>query len=257
MELIAVIFGSIVLLMSGLVVAVGAYLLWSAFAMSLFRKAGVQGAWRAWVPFYSQMIFLKLGDVNPFLFLFVLVGWIDVLAPIVNLFVWVMMCLAAYRIGLKLQKDSWWVVLFAIPPITFVWLGIVALDGSRWDPRVPPAGWAGNGFLADRTAWEGVPAQAPAAYAAAQPGPAPQPYPGSVYAQQPHPGSPAGSASQPYPGGPADPPVPPRPAAAPDPNRPPTASDPFAPPQPPTPPPTTPPPFDPPAPPTTPQNPSA
>ncbi|OCG74309.1 hypothetical protein [Microbacterium sediminis] len=248
MELIAVIFGSIVLLMSGLAVAVGAYLLWSAFAMSLFRKAGVQGAWRAWVPFYSQMIFLKLGDVNPFLFLFVLVGWIDVLAPIVNLFVWVMMCLAAYRIGLKLQKESWWVVLFAIPPITFVWLGIVALDGSRWDPRVPPAAWAGNGFLADRTAWEGVPAQAtaaPAAYAHAhaQPGYAPQPSPQPGYAAQPHPGAPA------------DPLVPPRPADAPGPNRPPAASDPLAPPQPPTPPPTTPPPFDPPAPPTTPQNP--
>lgn len=168
MSFLAFVFGSVLVLLFGLIVFAGGYLLWSFFAMQLFRKAGVQGAWRAWVPFYSQMIFLKLGDVNPFLFLFVLVGWIDVLGPIANLFVWVMMCLAAYRIGTKLQKESWWVVLFAIAPVTFVWLGVMALDASRWNTRVPAAPWAGNGFLADRSVWEGVPAQGEAAPAGPQ-----------------------------------------------------------------------------------------
>lgn len=250
MSTIAILFGSLVLLTTGLIFFAGGYLLWSFFTMRLFQKAGVQGAWRAWVPFYSQMIFLKLGDVNPFLFLFVLVGWIDVIGPIANLFVWVMMCLAAYRIGMKLQKESWWVVLFAIPPITFVWLGVVALDASRWNAAVPPAPWAANGFLADRTAWEGVPAQAAAGQAAwTQAGG----YAAASYPAQPQPPAPpAGSFVPPAspaaaPAAPAS--TPPRPPA------PPSASDPLAPPQPPTTPPTAPPPFEPPTPPTGPQNP--
>lgn len=262
MEFIAIVFGSLVLLMAALIAFAGGYLLWSFFTMRLFQKAGVQGAWRAWVPFYSQMIFLKLGDVNPLLFLFVLIGWIDVIGPIANLFVWVMMCLAAYRIGLKLQKEDWWVVLFAVPPITFIWLGVMALDGSRWNPQVPPAAWAANGFLADRSTWDGIPAQAVAAPQGApawgQPGyPAASGYAGHMY----------GGPNQPPAA--ADPFVPPRPpapgtahppAAPTDPARrpaPPAASDPLAPPQPPSTPPTTPPPFDPPTPPTTPQNPPA
>ena len=44
--------------------------------MKIFEKAGVQGRWRAWVPVYNIMIFVKLGDLKPW--------WMLVLsAPIV------------------------------------------------------------------------------------------------------------------------------------------------------------------------------
>ena len=33
--------------------------------MKIFDKAGVQGRWRAWVPVYNTLIFVKLGDLNP------------------------------------------------------------------------------------------------------------------------------------------------------------------------------------------------
>lgn len=136
------------------------YLLWSWFAMKLFQKAGVQGDWRAWVPVYSQMIFLKLGDINPWLFLFNF-AWIvpfvgQILGGIASLGVTVLLFMAAYRIGVKLGKDPAFTALFLLAPI---WLGIVAFDSSRWNPHVPPAPWSGAGFFRDATRWEGVPTQ--------------------------------------------------------------------------------------------------
>lgn len=41
----------------------------SYFLMKIFEKAGVQGAWRAWVPVYNLMEFSKLGDLSPWLVL--------------------------------------------------------------------------------------------------------------------------------------------------------------------------------------------
>ena len=50
---------------SALIFAVIGYLLTAWFLMKIFEKAGVQGKWRAWVPFYNTLIFAKLGDLNP------------------------------------------------------------------------------------------------------------------------------------------------------------------------------------------------
>ena len=52
------------------------YALYSWFYMKIFEKAGVQGKWRAWVPVYSTMIFYKLGDLSPWLVLYLIGGGI-------------------------------------------------------------------------------------------------------------------------------------------------------------------------------------
>ena len=147
------------------------YALYSWFYMKIFEKAGVQGKWRAWVPVYSTMIFYKLGDLSPWLVLYLIgagivgsiipfLGWFLIL-PLVGIAGRVVDLIAAWRVGLKLQKDAVWVVLyFFLPP---VWLGINAFDKSRWNPAIQPASWAANGLLGDRTVWDGVPAQASAA----------------------------------------------------------------------------------------------
>jgi hypothetical protein len=175
---IAVIFGLI------------AYVIGSFFLMKIFEKAGVQGKWRAWIPVYNTMIFAKLGDLNP-LWLLVLWGagivlnWIPVIGFIGSLaFIaaGVYMVLAAYRVGLKLQKEAVWVILYIF--LSIVWLGIAAFDKSRWNTAVAPAPWA-NSFLRDTTVWEGVPVQTAAApgypaapgYSAAPAGAAPGAYP--------------------------------------------------------------------------------
>lgn len=170
-----------------LIIFAGIYVLLSFFYLKLFQKAGVQGDWRAWVPVYRDLIFLKLGDVNPWLWFFIFVPYIG------SLFVAVLQCLAAYRIGLKLGKEGAMVVLYIF--LMPVWLGIMAFDRSRWNVAIAPAAWAG-GFFADTSIWDGIPAQnsyyqaqyAPGAYQPyAQPGyPQQNPYAQPAQPQQPY-----------------------------------------------------------------------
>ncbi|WP_309067580.1 DUF5684 domain-containing protein [Microbacterium sp.] len=239
------------------------YLVGSWFMMKLFEKAGVQGKWRAWVPVYNVMVFFKLGDVSPWLVLYtigggILLSWIpglNFLSGLLSLAFAVFAAMAAYRIGLKLQKEAAWVILYVL--LSLVWLGIVAFDRSRWNENVPPAPWASNGFLGDKTVWDGVPVQtgsAPQAYGqqgygqagygqagyGAQPGQDPygQPYtqPGQpAYPAQPPAGAPVpppapGAPVPPSPGAPTAPPAPP--AAPRDRDEPPAGPVPPAPPQP-------------------------
>ena len=226
-----------------LIFAIGFYILASIFLMKIFDKAGVQGRWRAWVPIYNYMVFSKLGDLSPWLILIAfaaaaVLSWIPVIGWIVALLPLVVTLLAAWRVGLKLQKDAVWLILYFF--LSIVWLGILAFDKSRWNTAMPPAPWANNGFLADRTHWAGIPDQVPAGGYAAVPGaqaPAPGAYPPPAGYQPP----PAGSEPPAPPAGYTPPPAPAAPPAAPPAAAPYTPEPPAAP-QPPTTPPTTPPP---------------
>lgn len=254
------------LLIFGIILSIAGYVVYSLFMMKVFEKAGVEGKWRAWVPVYSTMIFFKLGDLSPWLVLYGLAGalllsWIGI-GAIFSLAISVFSVIAAWRIGLKLQKDAVWVVLYIF--LSVVWLGINAFDKSRWNPNIAPASWAGNGFLADRTVWAGIPSQPSAAAPQAgygQPGygapqgyapPAPQGYappaqPGYGQPAQPGYGQPAQPGytppAAPAPGAPAVPPAPQAPQASPPATPPAPPAPPAAPPAPPAAPPV--PPTDP------------
>lgn len=214
------------------------YVVMSLFLMKVFEKAGVQGKWRAWVPVYNAMIFFKLGDMSPWLVLYAIgaslvLSWIPVIGWLLPLATLAISAMAAWRVGLKLQKEAAWVILYVL--LSPVWLGILAFDKSRWNPAVAPAPWAGNAFLEDRTMWDGVPVQpgqsvtppapgygAPQGYAPPQgyTPPAPQGYqppaqPGYAPPAQPGYGTPQ-SPVPPAPGAPVPPPAtPPAPPAAP------------------------------------------
>jgi hypothetical protein len=239
--------GIALILIAGLfwfIFAIGAYILSSIFLMKIFEKAGVQGKWRAWVPVYNFMVFSKLGDLSPWLILIaigasILLGWIPVIGSIIGIAAFVVTLLAAWRVGLKLQKEAVWLILYFF--LSIVWLGILGFDKSRWNTAIPAAPWAGNGFLSDRTTWAGIPNQTPAGGYPANPAtqPAPGAYPPPAGYQPPAP--PAGYEP---PAGYTPPAAPP--AAAPQP----PVTPPPAAPEPPTTPPA--PPTTPPAPPTTP-----
>jgi hypothetical protein len=154
------------------------YVLTSWFLMKIFEKAGVQGKWRAWVPIYNTLIFVKLGDLNPWWLLVlwggtIVLGWVPVLGTIIGIAAFLYTMLAAWRVGLKLQKEAVWLILYFF--LSIVWLGINAFDRSRWNTAIPAAPWAGN-FLADKTVWSGVPSQAPAGGYPANPATAPGGY---------------------------------------------------------------------------------
>lgn len=221
--------------------AIGFYILSSIFLMKIFEKAGVQGKWRAWVPIYNYMVFSKLGDLSPWLILIaigasILLSWIPVIGPIISIAAFVVTLLAAWRVGLKLQKEPVWLILYFF--LSIVWLGILGFDRSRWNTAIPAAPWAGNAFLSDRTVWAGIPSQVPAGgYPAApvtQPAPGAYPPPAGYeppagYTPPPAAAAPPAAAPQP----PTTPPAAPEPPTAP-PTTPPT-SPPTSPPAPPAP----------------------
>jgi hypothetical protein len=114
-----------------LVLIAGVYVLFSWLLSRLFRKAGIP-AWKAWVPVYNYWVFLELGGQQ---------GWLAILmlVPVANIVATVFLCIAAYNIGLAFGKEGAWVVLYIF--VSWLWLAIVALDSSRWEPwrsPVPP-----------------------------------------------------------------------------------------------------------------------
>ena len=206
------------------ILAIAGYVITSWFLMKIFEKAGVQGKWRAWVPVYNTLIFVKLGDLNPWWLLVLwggtaVLGWVPVLGWLIGLAAFLYSLAAAWRVGLKLQKEAVWLILYFF--LSIVWLGINAFDRSRWNTAIPAAPWAGN-FLADNTVWSGIPSQAPAGGYPANP--ATSPGYGAPAGYEP----PAGYTAPPAP--PAGYTPPPAPPAAQPPVTPPAAQPPVTPP---------------------------
>jgi hypothetical protein len=137
-------------LIIGLVIGLIAYAV-SAFLLSrIFKKAGVE-AWKAWVPVYNTWVLLELGDQKGF--------WaVLALVPVVNIVSIVFLIIAEYNIGLKLQKEGWFVLLAIFLPL--VWLIWLAFDKSTWKGAAPVVATA-NGAPAT-TAPTTPPAASPA-----------------------------------------------------------------------------------------------
>jgi len=193
----------------------------------------VQGRWRAWVPVYNTLIFVKLGDLNPWWLLVlwggaIVLGWVPVLGWLIGVAVFLSTLLAAWRVGLKLQKEAVWLILYFF--LSIVWYGINAFDSSRWNTAIPAAPWA-NSFLADNTQWQGVPVQTPAG------GYPPNPVTSPGAGAYPPPGyQPPGGYQPPAPGAGAPPAAPPAPPTSAPAAQPPASEPPAAPPAAPEPP---------------------
>jgi hypothetical protein len=135
---------------------IGAFLL-----MKVFEKAGVEGKWRAWVPFYNYLVYAKLGDVSPWVILGVIVASF---IPILNIFSGtafaVVMIMASVRVNAKFGKEWPILLLFILGPLgVLIYLGILAFGSARWNPTAAsPSPW-GSSFLADKTVWNGIPVQ--------------------------------------------------------------------------------------------------
>jgi hypothetical protein len=127
------------LLVACSIFAIIIYVINAIFLMKLFAKANVP-AWKAWIPIVNMWKILNLGGYSG--------AWIFInLVPGVGSVIYfIFACLAAYNIGLKLQKESFWVVIFAL--VSIIWAAVLGLDNSKWDdsmgrpargPEVPPS----------------------------------------------------------------------------------------------------------------------
>lgn len=82
----------------------------------IFTKLGEEG-WKILIPVYGNWVYLRLGGQK---------GWWAILAlvPVVNIVSNVMMCIAAYHIGKRLQKPGVFVLLYILlSPIWALILG--------------------------------------------------------------------------------------------------------------------------------------
>ncbi|OGL22229.1 hypothetical protein A2707_02750 [Candidatus Saccharibacteria bacterium RIFCSPHIGHO2_01_FULL_45_15] len=118
-----------------MVIAVIIYVVHAFLLSRIFKKAGTP-EWIAWVPFYNSWKLLELGNQPGF--------WaVLAIIPIVNIASAVFMYIAMYHIGLKLQKEGWFVLLaIFVPLVWLIWLGF---DSSKWNdtpdqvtPTTPP-----------------------------------------------------------------------------------------------------------------------
>jgi hypothetical protein len=126
----------------------------SAFLLGrIFKKAGVE-AWKAWVPVYNMWVLLELGGQKGF--------WaVLALVPVVNIVSIVFLIIAQYNIGLKLQKEGWFVLLaIFLSPVWLIWL---AFDKSTWEGKgtASPEAATANGAPASTTT-PPTPPEAPA-----------------------------------------------------------------------------------------------
>lgn len=102
------------------------YVVFSFFLSKIFKKAGEEG-WKAWVPVYNSWVFLEIGGQKGFWALLAFV-------PFLNLASVVFIAIAAYQIGLNLQKENWFVILYIlVAPVWLIWL---AMDDSKWKGEV-------------------------------------------------------------------------------------------------------------------------
>ncbi len=117
---VAAVFG--VFMVFFLFAAVVSYVIHAFLLGRVFKKAGVE-QWIAWVPFYNSWKLLELGGQQGF--------WaILAIIPVVNIVSAIFMYIAMYHVGLKLQKEGWFVLLaIFIPTVWLIWL---AFDGSVW-----------------------------------------------------------------------------------------------------------------------------
>jgi len=155
-----------------LIIVLAVYVISAIFLTKVFAKAGVSTPAVAWIPVYNSLILAKLGDVNPWAYLIVLLGSsalsaIPVIGFIFALVPLVAFVLIAYRVNLKLGKDATLFTILAVL-VGLIWLGIVAFDKSRWSTAaaplegaapVPVPFWSKYSFLVDTTTWGGVPYQ--------------------------------------------------------------------------------------------------
>jgi len=161
--------------------------------MKLFQKANVV-AWKAWVPVVNSWKFLELGGYPGWYCLFAFAAIIPVIGMVGPFAALVFMVLAAYQIGLKLDKEAAWVVLYIF--VAPVWIGILGLNATPWDDsrgkpalgteRPPTSGFGSAppppGGFGTTTPQQPYPSQQPQ-----QPVPPQQQYPPQQPPQQPLP----------------------------------------------------------------------
>lgn len=112
-----------------LLFAAAAYIFIAICMVKIFKKAGTDNTWAAWVPFYNHWKLLEIGG-QP--------GYWAVLAiiPLVGIASVVFTFIAQYNIGKSLGKGGEFVLWAIFLP--YVWFPWLAFDKSTWHGAPAP-----------------------------------------------------------------------------------------------------------------------
>lgn len=114
---------------------------WTALALSrVYSKIGVAG-WKAWVPVYNAVVFLRLGGLSGWLLLLLLIPVFGVI------FVYVAMITAAHRINLAFGHGAGMTVLAAL--LFPVWASVLGFGSAEPDHSHEPYAAAADQDAAD------------------------------------------------------------------------------------------------------------
>lgn len=107
-----------------LIFSIAFYVFFAFCLMKIFKKAGIEKPWAAWVPIYNNWKMLEVGGQQGF--------WaVLAIIPVVNIVSAVFMYISAYNVGLKLGKEGVFVLLaIFLSPVWLIWL---AFDKSTWN----------------------------------------------------------------------------------------------------------------------------
>lgn len=149
--------------------AILGYVFSALFIRKLLVLAGAQNPNLAWIPIYNGMLWAKLVDVSPWVYLILALGSgilssIPVLGWIIALLPLALFVLMIHRTNLKLSKDPVGWTIFGVL-LTLIWMIVIlAGKGLTWrtgpENGVPVPFWHKWGaFFHDTTVFGGIPNQ--------------------------------------------------------------------------------------------------
>ena len=103
------------------VLAIYVYMAWAL--MTIAQKTSTPNGWLAWIPIGNLYLMTQIAGVPWWTMLVIFVGFIPVLGSLailaVTLWWW-------WKISEKCGKEGWWALLFLIPVVNLVIMGILA-----------------------------------------------------------------------------------------------------------------------------------
>jgi|SRR3989344_7893219 len=101
------------------------YVYTSLVLMTIAKKTNTEGAWMAWVPILNFYLMTKIGSVPWWTILIFIIGFsFPIISAAITIWWW-------WKIAEARGKPGWWALLFLIPLVGFVMMGMIAWSDSN------------------------------------------------------------------------------------------------------------------------------
>jgi len=112
------------------------YVYFSMALMTIAKKTGTDPAWLAWIPIFNLFLMVKIAEAPLWSLLLLLlvfipfIGWL----PFLGVMIWWW-----WKIAERRGKPGWFALLFLIPLVNLIVVGVIAWHESGPAQATPPA----------------------------------------------------------------------------------------------------------------------